>query len=79
MIQALGCCAGAPAPLSASPGAPADAGAAPGDTYAQGVALFQQQQYAQSVPLFQKAVQENPNDSKAYYYLGVAQVQVGGT
>lgn len=54
-----------------APGAPAD------DSFAQGVALFQQQQYAQAVPLFQKAVQENPNDSKAYYYLGVAQIQAG--
>ncbi len=79
MIQALQAKvgAGAPAPQSASPGAPSVPGAAPGDSFAQGVALFQQQQYAQSVPLFQKAVQENPNDSKAYYYLGVAQVQSG--
>jgi tetratricopeptide (TPR) repeat protein len=80
LIQAL------QAKVGASTAAPSGAGAtaAPlpsggGGSFNQGVALFQQQQYAQAIPWFQKAVQENPNDSKAYYYLGVAQMQSGDT
>ncbi len=80
MIQALQAKVGAGSPAAAPPvpgstAAPPVPGAPAGDSFSQGVALFQQQQYAQAVPLFQKAVQENPKDSKAYYYLGVAQVQ----
>jgi tetratricopeptide (TPR) repeat protein len=82
MIQNLQAKVGAGAsatapPLPGSIAAPPAPGAPTGDSFAQGVALFQQQQYAQAVPLFQKATQENPNDSKAYYYLGVAQIQSG--
>ncbi len=81
MVQALQAKVGASAstapPFPGSTAAPAVPGATSDSSFAQGVALFQQQQYAQAVPLFQKAVQENPNDSKAYYYLGVAQIQTG--
>ncbi|HXL72785.1 MAG TPA: tetratricopeptide repeat protein, partial [bacterium] len=43
----------------------------------QGVALFQQKQYAGSVPLFQQACQEDPGNYKPYYYLGIAEVMLG--
>ncbi len=70
MIQSLQAKVGASAPAAQPP--------VPGqDSFAQGTALFQQQQYAQALPLFQKATQDNPRDSKAYYYLGVCQAQVG--
>ncbi len=87
MIQAL------QAKLGAAPAAPAQppvpgaeagstgspqAGLPPsGDAFAQGQALVQQQQYAQAIPFFQNAVQQNPSDSKSYYYLGICQVQAG--
>jgi tetratricopeptide (TPR) repeat protein len=82
MIQALQAKVGPAAsttapPVAGSLAAPPAPGAPASDSFAQGVALFQQQQYAQAVPLFQKAVQENSNDSKAYYYLGIAQIQTG--
>jgi tetratricopeptide (TPR) repeat protein len=84
MIQALQAKVGAGSP-ALPPGAngapPVSSPSVPGgplnDSFAQGVALFQQHQYAQAVPLFQTAVQENPEDAKAYYYLGVAQMQSG--
>jgi tetratricopeptide (TPR) repeat protein len=80
MIQALQAKVGAAAPAvpsASGPGVAPFPGSTAGSSFAQGVALFQQQQYAQAVPLFQKAVQETPGDSKAYYYLGVAQVMSG--
>src|SRR5579859_3701539 len=42
------------------------------DTYSQAVSLFQAKQYAAALPLFEKAVQENPT-AQAYYYLGYCQ------
>jgi len=67
----------AAAPAAAAPAAAAPAAAAPsvstGQSLAQGTALFQQKQYAQAVPFFEKAVKENPNDFKPYYYLGYTQ------
>jgi len=68
--------AGAAAPASTAPGATVPAASA---SFDQGVALYQQRQYAAAVPYFQKAVQENPNDSKAYYYLGATQMMMGDT
>src|ERR1035441_774549 len=59
------------------------AGAAPppvpsaGGSFSLGLALFQQQQYAQAVPLFQAATRENPGDANAFYYLGASQMQAG--
>lgn len=38
----------------------------------QGYALFQQRQYAASIPYFQYAIQQNPNDYRPYYYAGYA-------
>ena len=42
-----------------------------------GMALYQQKQYDAAVSVFQEAVQSNPNDAKAYYYLGATQVALG--
>ena len=84
MIQALqaklGTNAATAAPLpgqATSPEAPLAPPSPATDSFAQGVALYQQRQYAQAAPLFQKAAQDNPTDSKAYYYLGVCQMQQG--
>jgi len=77
MIQALqakvGTTSAAPPP---QPGAPPPQ---PGteDSFAQGTALFQQRQYAQAIPFFQKAAQDNPQNANAYYYLGACQMQTG--
>jgi tetratricopeptide (TPR) repeat protein len=38
----------------------------------QGAALLKQRQYADSVPFFQQAIQDNPNDYRPYYYAGYA-------
>jgi tetratricopeptide (TPR) repeat protein len=45
--------------------------------YDQGVALYGQKQYAGAVVSFQQAVQQNPKDPKAYYYLGLSQLMTG--
>ncbi|HUO56873.1 MAG TPA: tetratricopeptide repeat protein [bacterium] len=71
-IQALQAKVGAAAP--ASPGLP---GATTTGSFDQGVALYQQKQYAAAIPMFQQATRDNPNDSKAYYYLGVTQMMTG--
>jgi tetratricopeptide (TPR) repeat protein len=68
-IQSLRTKVGASGPAMAAPAA--------GGSFDQGVALYQQKQYAAAIPFFQKAVQENPNDAKAYYYLGVNQMMTG--
>ncbi len=78
MIQALKAKVGTTAPAAAGAAtAPAAASAPTANSFSQGIALFQQQQYTPAIPLFQKAVQENPSDSTAYYYLGAAQMQAG--
>lgn len=69
--------AGPAAGPASSLGSDQSSAAQTSDSFSQGVALYQQQQYAQAVPLFQKAVQDNPKDSKAYYYLGACQAQTG--
>jgi tetratricopeptide (TPR) repeat protein len=46
-------------------------------SFDQGVSLYQQKQYPQAIPFFQQAVQQNPGDGKAYYYLGLSQVLAG--
>lgn len=89
-LQAKVVTAGVPAaasPAAAQPAAataaPAAAAAAPAaipaasTAFSQGVALYQQKQYAQAIPQFQAAVQQNPNDGMAYYYLGICQVVSG--
>lgn len=43
----------------------------------QGYALFQQRQYARSIPYFQYAIQQNPNDYRPYYYAGYAYYMTG--
>ncbi len=43
----------------------------------QGVALYNQKQYAASIPYFQNDIQAKPKDADAYQYLGLAQVQIG--
>lgn len=78
MIQALQAKVGSPAAPPSQPGTaapPPQPGAE--DSFAQGTALFQQRQYAQAIPLFQKAAQDNPQNANAYYYLGACQMQVG--
>ncbi|HEV2354222.1 MAG TPA: tetratricopeptide repeat protein, partial [Puia sp.] len=44
---------------------------------AQGYSLFQQRQYASSIPYFQYAIQQNPNDYRPYYYAGYAYYMTG--
>ena len=43
----------------------------------QGYSLFQQRQYAKSIPYFQYAIQQNPNDYRPYYYAGYAYYMTG--
>lgn len=43
----------------------------------QGAALFQQKQYAASIPYFRQAIQQNPNDYRGYYYSGYAYYMTG--
>jgi tetratricopeptide (TPR) repeat protein len=43
----------------------------------QGAALFQQKQYAASLPYFRQAIQQNPNDYRGYYYSGYAYYMTG--
>ncbi len=38
----------------------------------QGLSLMKQRQYADSLPFFQQAIQDTPNDYKPYYYAGYA-------
>lgn len=38
----------------------------------QGLTLMKQRQYADSLPFFQQAIQDTPNDYKPYYYAGYA-------
>jgi tetratricopeptide (TPR) repeat protein len=55
-------------------------GAAPAATptlLQQGVALYNQKQFAASIPYFQQCIQMNPKEADAYQYLGLAQVQCG--
>jgi tetratricopeptide (TPR) repeat protein len=58
------------AQLNSSPAAPSMGMAA--DPLTQGSSLFQQKQYMASIPYFQSAAQQNPNDYRAFYYLGYA-------
>ena len=64
-------------PASPASGAAALPVASPGESFNQGVALYQQRQYAAAVPDFQKAVQENPADANASYYLGASYLGLG--
>jgi thioredoxin-like negative regulator of GroEL len=54
----------------AAGGTSAPAGGMGGDALGQGMAFFQQKQYAASIPYFLQAIQQNPNNDKAYYYAG---------
>jgi tetratricopeptide (TPR) repeat protein len=57
---------------------PASAPPPPSNSYFdQGVALFQQSQYAESVPLFQQACRQDPQNYKPFYYLAITQVKLG--
>ncbi len=47
------------------------------DAYSLGVSLFHSQNYAAALPLFQQAVQANPADAMAHYYLGSCQETAG--
>ncbi len=71
----------AAAPAAAAPVAAAvpvaAATPAASSAFSQGVALYQQKQYAQAIPQFQAAIQANPNDAASYKYLGYCQVMTG--
>ncbi len=58
--------------LQAQVNAGAGGGMAAANPLSQGYALFQQRQYAASIPYFQQAIQQNPNDYRPYYYAGYA-------
>jgi hypothetical protein len=63
------------APAAAAPTAAAPAagmGLAGANPLSQGSALFQQKQYAASIPYFLQAAQQTPNDYRPYYYAGYA-------
>ncbi|HEY5039367.1 MAG TPA: tetratricopeptide repeat protein, partial [bacterium] len=53
---------------AAAPGA----GMVAASPMAQGAALFQQKQFAASIPYFQLATQQTPNDYRPFYYAGYA-------
>jgi tetratricopeptide (TPR) repeat protein len=58
--------------------APSAAAPAPSNPYFdEGVSDFKQKQYAPAAQAFQKAAQQEPNNYKAYYYLGFAQMMLG--
>ena len=57
------------AQLNSGAGAPGSMGMAV-DPLTQGSSLFQQKQYVAAIPYFQRAAQQNPNDYRAFYYLG---------
>lgn len=50
---------------------------APGGDYAQAVSLFNAKDYPAALPLFQQVVQDEPQNAKAYYYLGRCQDKAG--
>jgi tetratricopeptide (TPR) repeat protein len=52
-------------------------GAASADPLSQGTSLFQQKQYAAAIPYFGRAIQQNPNDYRAYYYAGYTYYMMG--
>lgn len=66
------------AQVSGGAGMPGSMGMA-ADPLTQGAALFQQHQYAASIPYFQRAAQQNPNDYRAFYYAGYAYYMTGNT
>lgn len=47
------------------------------DPLTQGAALFQQKQYAAAIPYFGRAIQQNPNDYRGYYYAGYTYYMMG--
>jgi len=53
--------------------------ASSGQDYSQAVSLFDAKNYQAALPLFQQVVQDDPNNAKAFYYLGRCQDQVGYT
>lgn len=65
---------GLPLSSTPAPSSPAATG-----SFDQGMGLYQQKQYQAALPMFQQAVLENPNDARAYYYLGVCQSVTGDT
>jgi tetratricopeptide (TPR) repeat protein len=67
-------------PPAASPRArvsSAPLAARPLDSLHQGAVYLNRKLYAQAVPWFQRAIQENPNDARVYYYLALCQLQLG--
>jgi tetratricopeptide (TPR) repeat protein len=67
---------GLQAQLNPAMGTPGTMGLA-SDPLTQGSTLFQQKQYAASIPYFQRAAQQNPNDYRAFYYAGYAYYMTG--
>jgi tetratricopeptide (TPR) repeat protein len=59
--------------------APGAMGMTASDPLSQGSALFQQRQYAASIPYFQRAAQQTPNDYRPFYYAGYAYYMTGNT
>lgn len=73
----LGTASASPAPAGQGPTGTAGS---TGDAYFNyAVSLYQQKQYAASIPYFKAAVQLNPNDAKMNYYLGLAYLMSGDT
>ncbi len=71
MYGSSGMATGMPGSAGYGTGVPGSMGLAT-DPMTQGVGLFQQKQYAAAIPYFQSASQQNPNDYRAFYYMGYA-------
>ena len=49
------------------------------DPFDQGYLLFGREQYEGAIPYFQKAVENDPFNAEAYYYLGICYKETGAT
>ncbi|MDK2896855.1 MAG: hypothetical protein PWP04_975 [Candidatus Atribacteria bacterium] len=52
-------------------------GKEPWEAYEQGYLFYEQQDYFQAIEYFNKAISQNPQMDKAYYWLGIANLEVG--
>ncbi|HVM33263.1 MAG TPA: tetratricopeptide repeat protein [bacterium] len=62
--------------LQAQLGGASPAAVATPSALQQGMTLLKQRQFADSIPFFQQAIQDNPNNYQSYYYAGYASAMV---
>jgi tetratricopeptide (TPR) repeat protein len=65
------------APGAGAPGAETPAPRLTGDVYDQGRQLAQSGKHAEAIPLFQKALEEEPDNQAVIYALGLSSLEVG--